>query len=135
MIQELLKIVPLLSELFEGLQVEVRSIRFADMRAKPGDSLVLISAHLVSYQVKLRVSNTSQKHIGIRSVVLKINNRSYFLDDDGIPELFKPGESRNAELLFFNCDPEAASSGKYQLLIIDARGRKIKVAGQFPGYG
>jgi len=131
MIEKIFVLVPMLRELFEGLKVEVLSMKFSDMTAKPGDAGVLISPHLLAYRAKLRISNTSQKHIGIREISMEIAGSSYHLEDGDIPELIKPGEAR-CVTLSFDCEENVPAKGEFKLRIIDARGRKIISRGRFP---
>jgi len=131
MLEKIFSLIPLIAELFEGLKIEVCSFRFRNSTPSNTDVLIRLSVHPVAYWAELNISNSSQKYLGIKKVVLSVNSDKFMLDEGCLPKVFSPGECRRVSWPF-ECAEPAPTAGEFKLIITDSRGRNLSVKSEFP---
>lgn len=112
---------------FEGLDIEIRSLGFRDVR-KWNSVFTIITRNPLAYIGTFQISNGTAQRRGIKKVELLISEKSFAWDEDEL-EPFSSGDVRTVQWVFPAAD-DAPRRGTFILRITDSSGQIRKIPGQ-----
>lgn len=115
----------LISWLSPPLHVEVAGFSFDEIRNRPGDPVVVITAFPRCYTAQLSLTNRSNRLVFVKSVVLKgpdakLSKKAVI----GRPLRLEPHEPKDIDVMFPLEDDEKPMSGQFEIEVTPSVGRK-----------
>jgi len=111
---------------FEGLDIEVRSLSFRDVREWKS-IFAVITRNPVSYSGTFQISNGTAQRRGIKKAELLIDGKSFAWDEADV-EPFSSGDVRTVQWVFPIAD-DAPRGGPFVLCVTDSTGKVKKIVG------
>jgi hypothetical protein len=124
------KVIPFIGNWRAKLTADLKTFAFMDLSPSPGDRIIFITGHRRRISASLRISNGTQMRLGIKDVVLRMANEEIrWVREKDL--MFNPGDVKDVSWVF-PAERAPASGTRFQLEITDARGKVVRLLGEFP---
>jgi len=113
--------------------VEVTRFRYSLIENRPGDSVIVVCAHLSNYFADLRLTNRANSIIYIKDIFVTVNDcRTFKYDEPKDKIRLEPHECVDCTVSFpVPEDTTPDKNGTYRLEVLPTIGRKSSITGDF----